>query len=378
MAINLITGLPGHGKTLYCLATLRDIAAKEGRPVFYNGIKDLALPWTEWAPEKWQELPPNAIFVIDEVQGHLPVRGKGRPAEWIEMLARHRHQGIDFYLITQNPMLMDSFVRRLVDRHFHVVRKFGTKFATIHEFTNGANDNVAKSRAGSITHEWRYPKDVFDLYKSAEVHTVKRRIPMRVWLLLALPFVLGALVWFGYQRLKPDAVAARVSGAAPGASASSAASAPFGVVSPAGAGGAGLSPEPGSAEDVQRYLSMHRPRVAGLQYTAPVYDEATRAVEAPYPAACVSSAKRCQCYTQQGTRLDIEAELCKRISEGGFFVAWARTGQNAQALPGQGGEGHAAPVQVVARSDAGPSVAGFNAGSRYTPISGDLSILNKK
>ncbi len=89
-----------------------------------------------------------------------------------------------------------------MDRHFHVVRKFGTHSATIHEFPNGARENVASSREGSIRHEWRFPKAVFELYQSAELHTVKRRIPARVWLLLALPFVIGALCWFVWQRMK--------------------------------------------------------------------------------------------------------------------------------------------------------------------------------
>ena len=340
MPITLITGLPGHGKTLYTLATYRDIAAKMGRPVYYNGIKDLKLPWTEIEPEAWETLPPTSILIVDEAQFKLPLRGRGTPAEWIERLAVHRHAGIDIVLITQNPMLIDSFVRRLVDRHFHVVRKFGTKFATIHEFANGVCDQVAKSRNGSITHEWRYPKDVFDLYHSAEVHTVKSRIPARVWLFLVLPFLLLGLGWYIYHRLTPAAVADRSMGAA--GSAGAAASAPGPGIVPAGVAGPG-GLVAGSPQDVDAYLLAQKPRIPGLAYTAPVYDEVVKPTSAPYPAACVASKSVCRCYSQQATVLDVPDTLCRSIAGGGFFAAWNSAGERVQKTSGT-----SSPGQVVA------------------------------
>jgi zona occludens toxin len=181
MPITLITGLPGHGKTLYALAKYKDEAVKNGRPVFYHGIKDLRITgWQEFDVQRWAELPAGSIMVVDESQLVFPVRPRGTPDKWIESLTTHRHLGLDFVIITQNPMLLDRYVRRRVDRHFHVVRKFGTHNATIHEFANGVKENAASSRDGSIRHDWRYPKSVFELYTSAEMHTVKRRIPKRV------------------------------------------------------------------------------------------------------------------------------------------------------------------------------------------------------
>lgn len=317
MAITLVTGLPGHGKTLYALQWVRDLAAREGRPVFYSGIRDLKLPWQEFKPEDWRELEPGAIFVIDECQACFPVRGRGQPPEWIEELAKHRHRGIDFVVITQNPMLMDSFVRRLVDRQFHLVRKFGTHFATVHEYPNGVKENVAASREGSIRHEWRYPKDVFELYKSAELHTVKRRVPARLWLLLAAPLVVLGCVWALWRNFKEKTEAPPAPEAA--------ASAPAG--SPA-APKLGSGPGAGPALDL---VAAHHPRVPGLAYTAPVYDTVTAPTQAPYPAACVATQARCQCYTQQGTRLDMPEQLCRDIAERGFFVAWQAPA--AQAVP---------------------------------------------
>lgn len=328
MPITLVTGLPGHGKTLYTLARFKGEAEKDGRPVFHNNIPGLKIPgWQSWDADKWQDLPPNSIMVVDECQFVYPVRGRGTPPDHIEKLATHRHLGIDFVLITQNPMLMDSFVRRLVDRHFHVVRKFGTTFATIHEFANGCRDNVSTNRKDSIRHEWKYPKDVFEWYTSAQVHTVKRRIPARVYILGLVPFVFAGLAWLAYSRLNPDAQAARIPGNAQ-------------ATQEEGAPPASATP-PAKAATPADYFASFTPRIPGLPHTAPRYDEITKAVSAPRPVACIASASKCICYTQQTTRMDIPDEMCRDLVKGGYFADWVPD-------PGQG----------TPRNDSAPSSQG--------------------
>lgn len=345
MPITLVTGLPGHGKTLYTIARFKDEAAKASRPVFHNDIKGLNIPgWQAWKLEDWQNLPAGAIMVVDEAQFSFPTRGRGAPDPWVERLTTHRHLGLDFVVITQNPMLLDSYVRRLVDRHFHVVRKFGTHSATIHEFPNGVKENVGSSRDGSIRHEWRFPKDVFKMYESAELHTVKRRIPMRVWLLLALPVILSFLIYFIYQRMKPENVQKRIDDSAGVAR----------VVAPPGGlpvvpGRAlGRSDEPASPLE---YAQSFQPRIDGLPHTAPVYDQVTKPVVAPYPAACISSAKKCVCASQQGTRLDTPEQLCRQIAGGGFFIAWSQQAVAAVPVRDSGQQ----PLQVQAASVVPPA-----------------------
>lgn len=67
--ITLMTGLPGHGKTLYCIKMVRERAEKEGRTVYFHGIKELTLPWVEMhSPESWPDCPDGSIVVIDECQ----------------------------------------------------------------------------------------------------------------------------------------------------------------------------------------------------------------------------------------------------------------------------------------------------------------------
>lgn len=332
MAIELVTGLPGHGKTLYTIARLRDRAKAEGRPVFHDGIKGLKLPWPECKAEDWQNLEAGSILVIDEAQRVFPVRGRPQPPKWIEDLAMHRHRGIDLVLITQNPMLIDSFVRRLVDRHFHVVRTFGLQRATVHEFPNGVRQDVERSREGSIRHEWSYDKSVYELYQSAELHTVKRRIPSRVYVLASLPFVLGVLLWFIWSRLAPDAAAERVAEQS-GQTTSTGSGLLSGVTRAAAPAAQSAAGSPGPD-----WLAAQSPRVPGLPHTAPVYDSATAPVTAPYPAACVSTSSRCKCYSQQATVLETPDSLCRSIVERGFFVAWQ------QLLPQAPGRAASAPA----------------------------------
>lgn len=327
MAITLVTGLPGAGKTLYSLFRWKREAESSTPPrkVFHNNIPGLAIPgWEPFEVEKWQECPPGSILVIDEAQFAFPVTGRGQTPEWVQKLATHRHLGLDLVVITQDPMLLDNFVRRLVDRHFHVVRSFGTKFATIYEYVNGVKQDVAKSRGtDGIRHEWRYPKEVFDWYKSAEVHTVKSRLPARFWIMLAMPIVFIVFASMAYMRLRPGAQKPQENDAA-----AAAASQPYQLASIRGEQGrTSLSR---AAMTPAEYAAAYTPRIAGLPHTAPVYDSVTAPQQAPYPAACLASAKRCQCYSQQGTRLDMDEKLCRQLADGGFFVAWNAAGERVQ------------------------------------------------
>jgi hypothetical protein len=362
--ITLITGLPGNGKTLYAIQWTLSQASKPvepggpPRPVFYSGITDVRIPgWVECDAEKWMDLPPGAIVLIDEVQRLMRPRIHGsKVPTFIAELETHRHRGVDLVLITQHPMLLDSNVRRLTGQHFHVIRKFGTHAANIYEWGQ-VKENADKNRSDSqAVHSWAFPAALFGTYKSAEVHTHKRRIPMKVWILLALPFLLGAIAWYTYNRLmnKPKGP---VVDAFTGAIAASG-------VSPSGQG-AKLT----NVAYVQQFL----PRVPGLAYTAPAYDEITKPITAPYPAACVraggstllpsglsgpsSSEVRCRCYTQQGTRIEVPRDLCESIVDGGFFVAWQ------QPVPPPASPLGSRTVDPAPQSDHRPAIAGI-VGSR--------------
>jgi zona occludens toxin len=326
--ITLGTGLPGNGKTLFMLWYIAAKAKKEQREVYYSGINIVdkqALPWTEFKSEDWPSLPKGAIIVIDEAQFVFPKKPNGaKLPDHYEKLATHRHSGFDIFLITQHPSLVDNFVRQLVGQHFHSVRKFGLERASIYEWSaaNPAPQNVA-SQKSAIVLKWAYPKEVYGWYKSAEVHTVKKGIPAK--LVLALLLVVAVLAAGYWSLSRYQSRYQKAPDASP-----SAVPAPGGValpVAPAGAGAPGRDRPFDPVEDARHYVQMATPRVAGLPHTAPKYDEITQPVRAPVPAACLqvgsvrssSAGIRCKCYSQQGTPMDVEFNMCIEFARNGYF-----------------------------------------------------------
>lgn len=337
--ITLSTGLPGAGKTLYTIAFVKALAERESRPVFYSGIKDLALPWHEIDAEKWIDCPDGAIIVIDECQRLFRPRGNGAAVPpWVSKLETHRHQGIDIFLVTQHPMLIDANVRRLTERHFHVSRRFGMHRATILEYQSCKDQPLAKL-ADAQRHQWAYPKEVFSYYKSAEVHTVKRRLPVQLFVLIGVLLMTGAAVWWFIRSHYQDGQVILPGQSAPVKSEPLAASPP------------GSKPAGDRPLTTAEYVGRHQPRVEGLAYTAPVYDEVVKPVRAPIPTHTVIFGGKCQAYSQQVTRLDMPESLCRSIHERGFFRAFDEREPN---LATREPAGRAAAAVPAARSDGGP------------------------
>jgi zona occludens toxin len=317
--IYLHTGQPGAGKTLYTLYKVRQRAMAENRPVFYAGIEILKPEeFPNWQlldnPEKWFDLPDGSIIVHDECQTLYRPRGNGAAVpEYVARFETHRHQGHDVYLITQHPMLIDTNIRRLAGEHVHIVRAFGAKFSVAHKWQQ-VKEQCDKSRNDSLTEQFLYPKELFEAYKSATIHTHQSRLPLRAFALVLVPFALAFLGWMFYgwyqgfmeptkgaETLTPVPAFTAPPGQAPGISA----------------------PVQQSREE---WLATHQPRIHGLAYTAPRYDSITQPVTAPVPVGCVSNkSKGCVCYSQQGTRLEVPQSMCSGIVERGYFIDFEHT-----------------------------------------------------
>lgn len=299
--IYLTTGQPGAGKTLWTIFYVKQLAERENRTVYFSGINDLKLPWVELDdPRQWHRLPPGSIIVLDEAQRLFRPRATGSAVpDYVQALETHRHHGYDIFVVTQHPMLIESNVRRLIGRHWHVQRTFGLHRATVHEF-HELRQEPDKSREGSIRHEWSYPAEVFNYYKSAELHTHKRSVPVRVWLLFALPPILGMLGYSAYSMLLTHEQQDQ---------------------QPVADGGGKAEPADtvGFRSREIGFIESHSPRIPGLLHTAPRYDEITRPVSAPKPVACVATKSRCRCYTSQATPLNVPGDLCAQIVASGWF-----------------------------------------------------------
>lgn len=362
--ITLITGIPGHGKSLYGIWYIKAYAQKENREVFYSGITDLQLPWTEIKPEEWMNCPVGSIIVIDEAQFVFAKKPNGaKLPEYYEKLAVHRHMGFDIFIITQHPSFVDNFVRQLTGRHLHLVRKFGLQRANVWEFQGACSTpQLAASQKSAILHKFKYPKEIYGYYKSAEMHTVKRSIPMKI--ILAAVFVVAAPGYAYYSFNKPKSQPEP----SPAPEIGSYVAAPSGGVVKASYSNA--------VEDAKQYLFERTPRVDGLAHTAPRYDEMTRPTTAPVPTSCVASKTRCQCYSQQATVMAVPELLCRSIVERGYFVDFndrPQSGMAAQDVLNRDGEPmplsqadtrERPPVAVAAAADGYGVLGRYGAGVR--------------
>lgn len=318
--LTLITGQPGHGKSLYTIAFVEAKRKAESRPVFYFGIPELSLPWTMLEDAtKWHECPEKSIIVIDEVQKVMPPRpSSSKPPLHVSELETHRHKGFDLFFMTQDPSLVDNHLKKLAGEHIHLIRQWGRQKADLFKMQKVQDPTNANLKRALHT-SFPYPKEVFGWYKSADAHTHKKSIPLKYYMMYALPVVAVAAAGFGAWKLwkisHPDDVKVAASSPAAGST-------------KVGVGVAGVAPPASRAPmTAKEYVASYEPRVAGLQYTAPAYDDLTKPSRVPVPAACVQIRGGCECWTQQGTHLETTAEICAQVVKRGFFEAFDADGR---------------------------------------------------
>lgn len=303
MSITIVTGVPGSGKTLLTVSELlrgivgttvpaqdKDGKAIEIQRTVYTNINGLLLDhelidgneeaglrgWHKWAK-------PGALICYDEFQKVWPPRPNGsKVPDDIQALDTHRHMGVDFILVCQHLMNVDRHILGLCDRHMHVRRVANMPLSVVYEWDHASRSLLYKNAL--TKRPWRFPKDAFKLYKSAEIHTKQRRkMPGLVW------FILAGLVGAAWaapaafsrisDRMDPtknatlQAVAQDHKAAAPGA-----------VVATAAAGSEPVAPgQPGQAEPVE---------ISGCVYQVN---------------------KGCSCFTAAGRKVEVQEDICTAL-----------------------------------------------------------------
>lgn len=333
MPCNLLSGLPGNGKTLRLLQRVRKLQLDTKRPVYYFDIRLKGSELSDWIPlgdpstfgrrkegiepdlsqvRRWHEIVPSgSIVVIDECWFVFPKRGPSAAVpKHVEELATHRHRGIDLFLTSQHAAnQIDHFVRGLVQEHEHVVRLGGTETARIHRWAQGIGDpSDYHSRKASATQLWRFPKEVYEWYHSAEVHTIKRQVPFKpVGMIVGGLALVALLGYWGYSRLTGNLDA--------GADAVKASAAPA-----ASASGSGpIRTAARKVVDVADFV----PTVNAAPFSAPFYADGVKVKAAPQIAGCgslvVGDKVECTCFTQQGTAVDMTVRTCLKYLKAGSF-----------------------------------------------------------
>ncbi|WP_052107761.1 zonular occludens toxin domain-containing protein [Aerolutibacter daejeonensis] len=334
-SITLITAVPGSGKTLRGV-WYADKAVKAGELVFASNVNGLNIPGVVDFPDptKWEELPAGAVLIVDEGQkfwraGSYELETDEATGKAVKVVPRNiqametiRHQGIRLIVITQHPALLHLNLRALVGMHEHLVREGGKQSCKVYRRTGAVIDNVrshtALEREDSET--WVYPKEVFDLYKSAEVHTVERKVKSQfkraVAMLGVAALLFGFVGWRIYDRLgTAQAGEAQASATARAVEAPSAASAQ--------ADNKGDAPVITTAEG---YIARYTPLIDGAPWTMPAL--VNREPLAEPMVACMSSAAgldangefrdaSCRCLTEQGTLNITSEQNCRSMARNG-------------------------------------------------------------
>ena len=351
----LRTGANGSCKTLFTLKDVREKQLKENRPVCWNGRFKLKpeiaekFGWKLIDFKDWQAQQDGTIFLIDECHNDMPKRPNGSAVPpHINALAEHRARSFDFFLLTQHPANIDSFVTKLIGApgwHQHLKRVAGGSSLTSVLQWDAVNNQCEKNGSGKTaqTSMRSQPKDVYQWYESAELHTAKIKIPNAMIVVALAAVAVPALIYGTFSLLNRKVE--RIAGG-PAAAASAPASAPVDV--------AAFRATDNKARPLtnEEYAAAQLPRFDGLPHTAPRYDEVTRPVAVPVPAACLEMKSRgCKCYTQQGTLIvATPEEICRAIVRGGYFVDFdtggkqaASLGTNGAPLAGSGGMGVKSP-----------------------------------
>lgn len=298
----LITGLRGNGKTLKAVGMMKAEIA-EGRPTFASNFTGLRVAGIQLLddPRDWESLPPGSILFVDEAQKFWRTRRSGEPGPEVQAMETQRHSGITIVLLTQQPGYLDKHIRGLVDRHMHLVRRAGFNASQVYEWNRVRDDPVDTASIEAAEHSiFAFPKADFADYDSAEVHTIKPRIPGRAKLLVVALVVVAGLFWFALSKFDTgdDAAVDEASVVASNGPSSSFA-------------GAGRSRGVQYATGEQ-YAAAFNPRVPEVVWTAPAYD-GREVVSDPHVYCIASGADGidgCQCMTEQGTRYALDLDKC--------------------------------------------------------------------
>lgn len=333
--ITLVTGVPGSSKTLN---TINEIVSEDQykyRPVYYYNIPEVTLDWhhlDEEQAKKWFELPQGSVVVLDECQRLFrPMKYGDKLPPHVEELETHRHLGIDLFVITQHPKLIDTKVRRLVGRHLHYKRQFGMESATKIEFQKCADDPLDYfEQKEAIKSKVRFPKKLYGVYKSADEHTHKKKIPKKLYGIAAAVVVTAFLIYqgvtsfgdFGQSESAPQAERVQ--------------SIPL---------DGGIQSEP--VKPALSWSEKRIPRVKDVPSSAPIYDDVVEVKSAPRPQCIIKhKTDTCNCYTQQATPLDISDGACREYATAGYF-------DPSRPDPARGGGKSSA--DSGARADSAPS-----------------------
>lgn len=145
----------------------------------YSNIKALKIDYVRALVIDWRKCPDGSILAIDEVQLVPPYNdNKNKNDDIVQELTIHRHRGFDFWFITQSPSYLHPTIKELISCHLHITRPY---WRTPKVYQYGSLRQYPNTLINKLNCESKFsfkPKDsIFKLYKSTSIDTSKKRTP---------------------------------------------------------------------------------------------------------------------------------------------------------------------------------------------------------
>lgn len=311
MAITLITGKPGSMKTAFVIETALKLM-EEGTDCYFCNFRGLNPEFNVLDSfSDWQDLPDGSTVFIDEIQEFTrDVRTNAKTEElpeYFTALEKHRHRGFTFYIVTQHPLFIHTHIRRLVDEHRHFVRTKGIPFATqrIWQYVVDKPEDYkeASLQSGCQTVVYKPNKEVFKHYEST-VHDTHStfKFPSKLKFVGGLCLIglsiFGFLTYKVYNSMNSKLDPTPIASNAPQDNSND-------IVTPTPAVLPASTPVP---ENIRMDSSLDYD--PNLPFEDRVYDY-PKFSDKPFIVGCMSDSEKCNCYSQQMTKLDVSFADCK-------------------------------------------------------------------
>ncbi|AXY56192.1 hypothetical protein CDG60_06160 [Acinetobacter chinensis] len=116
-------------------------------------------------------------------------------------LTLHGHFGIDIYMITQDVKRVNSAIKSATSLHLVLRRMYGWQCCFIFEYPEVQTYFGSSNRKNATSWRvFRYRKNLYKYYISAEQHHTKARIPLGLASVAAIPFALWGYAYYDAKQ----------------------------------------------------------------------------------------------------------------------------------------------------------------------------------
>lgn len=278
----------------------------------------------------WRKCPDGSIIFYDEIQLIDVYSNDNKRDEEgiIKYLTVHRHRAFDIYGITQFPRLVNVGYRDVVGLHYHLHRGWGAKSAMVYVWAN------CREKPNSLGNKWtaerdfrfNYPKRLYDVYESATADTVKFRVPVKFFLILLIPFFGLCMLFFAlkgddktfFDTIFGDDKTAKNVQIENYEERKQQAQSMYHEAKKQQSQVTNQTTK--TVENKQTTQNMQNTQTVKYDINKPYDFDASQVeyqiLDKPIIVGCMSDANRCQCFSQQGTLIQMSRKDCKRYFSG--------------------------------------------------------------